>query len=319
MPADLAEKVRLILSQAGEMPCYRLSSPGVRGDPNPIYKPGESVLVSEHVELLHALYVSVPDSERQSFAAALRSNRYAKATGVVAYTLLACGDIPGFAALIEKKNAPLVNAALVVVSEMLVHESHSFSDEDLANLRNALSSALPEPQTTGINAVLDRIAYLRLRKELREGTNPEINTDRRVVSERAAWLGFSPTLEQALAEIDRRITTAADPFDYKACVDLTRTALGEFVEESAKKIESKATKLLSTGLGTSHFGTPLDYLKNTGLISEDERFAVNALYKLLSNESAHKLGSTVELARVSKNQMIEWLLLLSGRVTEYLK
>ena len=78
-------------------------------------------------------------------------------------------------------------------------------------------------------------------------------------------------------------------------------------------------KSLNSGKGTTHFGTPLEYLKTNGLLSEDEWGAVNALYRLLSNQSAHKLGSTIELARVSRNLVIEWLLLVSGRVDAFLR
>ena len=97
-------------------------------------------------------------------------------------------------------------------------------------------------------------------------------------------------------------------------MDLIRAALEEFVEESVNKIAPKTGVPFAPGPKASHFRAPLDYLRDHHAITVDEHYAVNGIYKMLSNAGVHKLESSLELARVARNLVIEWLLLLSGRV-----
>ena len=70
-----------------------------------------------------------------------------------------------------------------------------------------------------VGGAIERVQYLRLKKELLEGTNPEINTDKTALISRMEQLGFRPEIAAALEEVDRQVLAAGRPLDFKMCMD----------------------------------------------------------------------------------------------------
>jgi hypothetical protein len=56
------------------------------------------------------------------------------------------------------------------------------------------------------------------------------------------------------------------------------------------------------------------FLRNAGLITEKEEGVIQKLYGYASEEGAHALGSGPEQVRVAKNSILEWSLMIAGRL-----
>ena len=82
---------------------------------------------------------------------------------------------------------------------------------------------------------IDRIRYLRLLKELAEGENPEINTDKQTLVSRMEQLGFRRDIVDALRDLEPKLLAAGTPLELKGCMDVIRTIFEEIVEDAGKK------------------------------------------------------------------------------------
>jgi hypothetical protein len=222
----------------------------------------------------------------------------------------------------------------------LQHVSEHFTEGDLTALAKAVSPALssfPVKQVDGrsvlstddvehrrfsytlysIGPLIALIRYERLKAQLVERQNPEINTDKQALISRAAALGFPHELETVLEQIEVKLSAATSPFDYKDCIGHIRTVLEKVLEHSAKLVAGKSGKPLSLNAQAGKFNETKGHLVSEGLLSVKEGDAVQALYSYISADGAHAFGSAPEQARIAKNNMIEWSLLVVGRVQQY--
>jgi len=164
----------------------------------------------------------------------------------------------------------------------------------------------------GVGEAITRIRYERLKGQLLQGANPEVNTDRETLISRMEQMGFRHDIVEALHELDLKIMAAGKPLDFKACVDLTRTIYEEVAEDAAKKVASVTGDPLPTGRVS--FGPWKDLLVKAKVLTPEEGELYQRLYGYLSNVGTHQLGSEQEHVRIAKNTVIEWGLLLVGRV-----
>jgi hypothetical protein len=293
MTTQLRRRIVVVLSQARESPVYwwrsRIRSiTSTEHATHPIiYEPGELAMEDEQVKLLRLLYFNASPEEKKQFIGYLSEFASQNTIPLVTYMLMDLKAFDDLRSYVAARKPREMMAVLEMAARRLEAESFLYSDDDVHECADALFEGhameeLDHDRAKRIFDIVKRIGYERLKNELLQGGNPEINVDQEKVLDRAAKLGFSKQMQSALTEIDRRIAAAATSFDLKACMDLIRTALEEFVEESAKTIEPKGKKPLATGPGTTHFGTPLDYLRTNGIISDDEHYAINGCYKLLS-------------------------------------
>src|SRR6266849_5800720 len=86
-----------------------------------------------------------------------------------------------------------------------------------------------------VGKTIQSIRYERLKGQLLQGVNPEINTDREVLISRMHQLGFRGEILGALTEVDRKVLAASTPLDFKGCVGDLRTLFEEIVEDAAKR------------------------------------------------------------------------------------
>jgi len=160
---------------------------------------------------------------------------------------------------------------------------------------------------------IEKIRYLRLKRELTEGVNPEVNVDKQVLISRMEELGFRREIVEALHDLDRRLYEAGKPLDFKGCMDIARTAYEELVEDAAKAASSKK-KLPLPPERSGNFQPWNQLLMNAGVLTGDEGALSQKLYNFLSNVGAHRLGSALEHVRVAKAMVIELGMLVAGRV-----
>ena len=164
-----------------------------------------------------------------------------------------------------------------------------------------------------VGKTIEKVRYLRLKKELAEGINPEINTDKQTLVSRVEELGFRKAIVEALQELDRKLYAAGKPLDFKAAMDLTRTIFEEIVEDAAKEVAAVKKQTLPPP-GAKDFQPWKQLLMNADVLTADEGEIFQKLYNYLSNAGAHRLGSAPEQVRISKNTVIEFGLLLVQRV-----
>lgn len=192
------------------------------------------------------------------------------------------------------------------------------SREHLLASRRASASQRFEHFATYICGQVTTIHYIRLKKELQEGANFEINQDRDRLAESLEQYGFSHKLTEFLQFADREFEKAKDEFSYKSCIDQIRTFYAELLIETADKIAvSQGTTLAKEGIDGTRPADVRKFLLQSGFLSEQFKLLIEGLYKFMSDEGTHTLGSTREVARLARNLAIEIGLLVTKRVAEW--
>ena len=167
--------------------------------------------------------------------------------------------------------------------------------------------------STQLLRAISRIRYLRLRSELLEEGNPEINSDQVALGGRLDRLNLGADLRDALHAIDRKARLAVDPTDFQSCMTLSRSFLDNFIERATTIVEAKTGQPVPT-LDRPSFHAQCKYLRQADVITDKEHEVLRTLYGYASTEGAHALGSGPEQVRVMKNTVIEWTLMISGRL-----
>jgi hypothetical protein len=163
----------------------------------------------------------------------------------------------------------------------------------------------------------NQIQYLRLKKELRESANFEINQDRDRLLDSLASLGFSARLTEFLKFAEAEFSRAQDAFTYKTCVDQIRSFFAELLNETAAKIAaSRGETLASAKVDTKYPVQVRQYLQSAGFFSEQFRTLVDGIYKFMSDEGTHTLGATRDVARIARNIAVEIGLLITKRLQQ---
>jgi len=97
-------------------------------------------------------------------------------------------------------------------------------------------------------------------------------------------------------------------------MDLIRTIFEEIVEDAAKESASVTRTAVPSGSRVKDFQPWKDLLATTGVLTPEEADLCQKLYNYFSNVGTHRLGSHHEHVRVAKNTVIEWGLLILGRI-----
>jgi hypothetical protein len=142
--------------------------------------------------------------------------------------------------------------------------------------------------------------YLHLKADLLEGVNLEINNDKTLVENYLKTLGFSELLLESLNEAER-LQRSSSPFDFKSGMGHLRSFLERLHLEVVELCKWPQPKTWGEGLTA---------LRTYGLLSPaEERFATG-IYGLISDEAVHPVIAEKEYARLTRNVVIEYGLLL---------
>jgi len=345
---DLRRKVKVILSQMPQpLVVYALQIQGGTIEvpsrrehpPEFVAESGQARVINDPLLLLRTLYAQCGQDLRSSFASLLLGELSPENAEVVAHAVV---DAAGFDTLQYRLfNLDLPREIQLgiwsALDQKLAMESHLFADSELDKLtmlQSSIQHQLTAPLKAGgmlvgyasradlahtlrptverIGNRINRVRYLRLRKDLLEGPNPEINADREVLASRMQHLGFRQEILVALNEVDRKLQFATTSLDFKGCMDLLRTVYEEIVEDAARTVAGATSSPLPAS--KKDFQPWNQLLVTTNALTEDEAALSQKLYNYLSNAGAHRLGSAPEQVRVSRNMVIELGLLIVGRV-----
>ena len=132
--------------------------------------------------------------------------------------------------------------------------------------------------------------------------NKEINQDRVVLQEAISKYNFDQKLNDSLNKIEEKLFDAKDKFDFKGCVDLTRSFLEEICLSITLKIEHYKNSPFHLE-PTHKMNSILGYLKSkqVNFLTEKEEALISKLYGFYSDVSVHALDSERECARISRN------------------
>lgn len=109
-----------------------------------------------------------------------------------------------------------------------------------------------------LGKTIEKVRYLRLKKELAEGVNPEINTDKQTLVSRMEELGFRKDIIEALRELDRKLYAAGKPLDFKASMDLARTKKAAAVVKLSYRLLAGRTLVPGNSFSWMHaFSLPM--------------------------------------------------------------
>jgi len=151
--------------------------------------------------------------------------------------------------------------------------------------------------------------YLYLKGSLLEGLNVEINQDKEAVNSYLKTLGFTPTLASSLDEVERLYRVGGSVFELKASMGHLRS----FLEGLHKEILPAALARFG-GACARTWGEGLLYLRTNGVLSRAEEAFAASLYTLISDAGVHPLVAEREYARLFRNVVIEYALLLLSKL-----
>ena len=138
-----------------------------------------------------------------------------------------------------------------------------------------------------VDETIQRIRYERLRDQLLQGVNPEINTDREELISRLERLGFRPEIVDALHDLEPRVLAAGKPLEFKGCMDVIRTIFEEIVEDAAKQAATLTGATIPSGK-VKDFQPWKVVLAATGVLTSEEAELCQKLYNYFSKSKEFK-------------------------------
>jgi hypothetical protein len=147
--------------------------------------------------------------------------------------------------------------------------------------------------------------YWYLKGALQELPNLEIERDKLKVESYLVKLGFGPDMVKALNAAESIYKSAASPFELKNCLGHLRSFLEHLHRQSAMAIATVAGETVSDTWGVATL-----YLRQREYFTKEHERFVASLYTLLSDESVHPLTADREYARLLRNVVIEYGVML---------
>lgn len=312
-------------------------------------------LTNEQVILLSKFHDSLDASSRAAFVDILlncfsRSSEWSKCSGHL-FTCLARID---FTAATNIVLATLVLdgiglRTLQCVSNFLKYDNARLADTQLCELEQKITKtrllfaeAIKQPyrRPTGgtngptetlsatdlrssrfahalekIRKLIAEIKYERLRENLLQDVNLEVNQDKNILAAELARFGFEKELIECLEHVETEFRKADSKFAFKTCSDYSRTFFETLLWQTAAILAKRRNEPI--GARKNSAASVRDYLKQVGFLTERFHKLCEAFYQFVSDESAHQLSSAREVARITRNMNIEIGLLIVQRLGRF--
>lgn len=305
---------------------------------------GDIRLESENVDLIRALFIRAINRDKEAIIKELKSllrpDHIQDKLGGFAFIAISKIHSVNLAVAslcpIEFTSDNYANT-LAILADVLRFEYNLFPNESLLELQEYLSSAKRRYEIIRhrinyslaapgkilrllpvIEALINNIQHSRLAKELLENINWEINQDLEAVKIEINKYGLEPGLAEVLEKLDDAIIQGKDKFDFKQCIELSRTFQEHLIQQIVSKIQHKTS---ITYKGAPRIFTQwLEYLKRSDIafLSDKEYQLGKSMYDFASETGTHSLGSKIEAARIIKNILIEYALYLLKKLEVYL-
>jgi hypothetical protein len=353
--AELIEKVELILENEkikrknGEtIKCYRQKGISltftrdvfdyefyVKRNGEIVNNPENYIIEYQNLDLLIKLFGSISYSEelKNYFVNLLLKYWNYQILGyLTAETLIKLGYLKQVISYIIPLNISKLLPVIITIDELLTYEYPIFSKEELKDI-NKIFSDLPHSRGLFkkdidsnpklffyINLSLIRIHHIlydALTKTLNEGTNYEINADRKKIQEKIQLFGFNSILSEALDRVEEiYLNNSSDEFDYSMAIDKLRTFLEKTVDAVCEKIKEKTNEEYPI-IKESHMGNCRVYMKKHLELDEEDGM-MTKLVETLNHKGNHNFISEREYFRLTKNITIEVSLLIFTKLEQFM-
>jgi hypothetical protein len=157
----------------------------------------------------------------------------------------------------------------------------------------------------GITEECRKARYWYLKGALQDLPNLEIESDMLKVEGFLVKLRFSTDMIKALNAAEGDYKSTASKFELKNCLGHLRSFLEHLHRESAKSIASATGQTVA-----ERWGDTTLYLRQEGVFTRQHEAFAASLYTLLSDESVHALTAEREYARLLRNVVIEYGVML---------
>jgi hypothetical protein len=152
--------------------------------------------------------------------------------------------------------------------------------------------------------------FLYLKGSLLHGLNVEVNQHKESVVSYLQRLGFSPVLIGSLDEVEK-LYRSTSPFELKSSLGHLRSFLETLHADTAQRLQLQSAEYRNARSG---WGSNTLYLRTQGLLSKQEEDLVTSLYTLISDTGIHPPIAEREYARMLRNVVIEYGLLLLSKL-----
>lgn len=239
-----------------------------------------------------------------------------------------------------KMPQPSLAIMLIEIEEIIALNFNLFSDSELASMPSSLAPlreiakrqtwSARQPLRGGviennphyqqgfsevgneIVAAIDGVAeecrkarYWYLKGALQELPNLEIEHDKLKVEGFLVKLGFNKDMVEALNVAESDYKSTATAFELKNCLGHLRSFLEHLHREAAKSVAAAAGDTV-----VDRWGDATLYLREKGYFTVQHEKFIASLYTLLSDESVHPLTADREYARLLRNVVIEYGVML---------
>jgi hypothetical protein len=160
----------------------------------------------------------------------------------------------------------------------------------------------------GLTEQCRKSRYFYLKGALLQETNLEVNQDKAAVESYLRNLGFNKTLVESLNHAED-LYRSPSPFELKSCMGHLRSFLENLHAEAAGRVAKKAQSPVP-----STWGANILFLRQNGIMSVAEEQFLISLYRLISDQAVHSLSAEREYARIARNVVIEYGLVLLSRM-----
>jgi len=153
--------------------------------------------------------------------------------------------------------------------------------------------------------------FFLLKGELLRDVNLEVNQDKKAVESFLQQLGFSQTLIQSLNESDK-LQRSSSLFDLKSSMGHLRSFLENLQIYASARVAKK-----SGGAVPKTWGAATSFLQQKAILTKPEEGLATGLYTFISDGAVHPLIAEREYARLSRNVVIEYGLLLLRKLEKF--
>lgn len=289
----------------------------------------------ENLEMLIGLYNLIPDLKLKEWFIKLIVNHLKNddCSGLCFYFLFRVKKFELLRVSIKKriKKDLSFNDILIATKNILKYEHNNLNEIELKKFENIISGVINHifnkyPRlsydakynnkfNTGIYELISQIKVMRLKKELKENFNYEINQDKEKVQEFVRIYGFDKRISEAFNKIDELyLGISEDEFDFRNNISLLKEIFKRAMDSVLKEIETitneKPIKLSDKEDPTL---TRHRFITQNLSFSEGENKTMSSLNYML-NEEHHSLISKKEKFRLVRNFTIEFILLVFSKL-----
>ncbi len=284
-------------------------------------KSSRDVLYSKNADLLLKLYSSLGSTgERGSFKEFLYKqliidSPYVKITYIIVFVLYRIDELVPGVSFAKRLIGDSVNAfdnVCGMLALIIKYEYSFLSEKDYNDIEYLLGNI--KEYDFWIRDRLNNAKYKILEISLSD-INPEINTDRnKIINLWEVKFGKSvvPNLIKEIEELFRE--GDFNEVKYAICVDRVRALLIDVLKKIA--VEHSKEKKDDKIVDSAKDREVLNYLKEIGFLNENEGRLADSIYKLTSEEGAHKTITLKEYARITKNIAYEFILLVLDKFSK---